>query len=81
MSDHDNSQNKTKKGSVVRLYTPVLLSVPEMEDICHRGGGGVSYFLQLYLYWRLFRSILHLLACQVELPKAIQISVVVSFVY
>ena len=78
MSDHDNSQKK--KGSVVRLYTPVLLSVPEMEDICHRGWGGGSYFLQLYLYWRSFRSILHLLACQVELPKAIQISVVVSFV-
>ena len=40
----------TKTGSLLCLYIPVLLSVPEMEGIYATGG---HPFLRLYLWWSL----------------------------
>ena len=68
-------------GSVVCLPIAVSQSVPEMEGIYVTRGWGVGGhpFLKTYLWWNL--RAMYLLACQVELPFAIQVSVgVVSLV-
>ena len=57
-------------------YTPVSPSVPEMEGIYAAGG---VFFLRMYLWWSLYT--LYLLACQVELPFAIQVFAVAPLVY
>ena len=61
----DKKRNWT--GSILCLYTPVLLSVPETMGLNDMGwGGGRGHpFLRMHLWWSLC-TLQYLLACQVS---------------